>query len=48
MQIRYQLETDRRVYVVGKHSFNKNRFEHLFKIKQDAYADINEYAGWSL
>ncbi|VVC32923.1 A-kinase anchor protein 28kDa [Cinara cedri] len=40
--VTYQLETDRRVYVVGKHSFNRSRFERLFEIKRDAYMDINK------
>lgn len=42
----YQLEMDRRVYVVGKDPFHKNRFKHLFKIKCDAYMDINRYPRW--
>lgn len=46
-QVKYQFEMDRRVYVMGKHSFNKKRFEHLFEIKRNVYADINKYPGWS-
>ncbi|XP_050056437.1 uncharacterized protein LOC114132623 isoform X2 [Aphis gossypii] len=45
--IKYQLETDRHVYVVGRHSFNKKHFERLFKTKRDTYMVINKYTGWS-
>ncbi|XP_060846726.1 uncharacterized protein LOC132926390 [Rhopalosiphum padi] len=45
--IKYQLETDRHVYVVGRHSFNKKHFERLFKTKRDMYMEINKYIGWS-
>ncbi|XP_025201810.1 uncharacterized protein LOC112599210 [Melanaphis sacchari] len=45
--IKYQLETDRHEYVVGRHSFNKKHFERLFKTKRDMYMKINKYVGWS-
>ncbi|CAI6344733.1 unnamed protein product [Macrosiphum euphorbiae] len=40
--IKYQLEMDRHVYVVGRHSFNKKHFERQFKIKRYLYMDINK------
>ncbi|XP_050528228.1 uncharacterized protein LOC126898331 [Daktulosphaira vitifoliae] len=32
--IEYQLETDKRVYILGHHKFNKIRFMQLFRIKE--------------